>query len=109
MPEEKELLVVEGAVTSTASCSLTPRLNQTRMKKCRRFQGISSPWMGVGCWEADLEEGMETLAVEGAVTGTASRSKNPDGKADHQSADAAITKEESERVRSTPAERQEMN
>ena len=34
-------------------------------------------------WNADLEGGTEKLAVEGAVSGAASGSKNPDGKADH--------------------------
>ena len=66
--EEKELPLVEGAVTSTTSCSLSP-----------------------------------------SVAGTASGSKNLDGKADHLSSGAAITREEGKGVRLTAAEKQEMN
>ena len=70
----KELPVVEGAVTATTGSSFLPRWQQAQMKKCRRLQGR---------WNADLEGGMEKLAVEGAVSGAANRSKNPDGKSDH--------------------------
>ena len=41
---------------------------------------------------------MEKLAVEGAVSGAASGSKNPDGKADHWPAGVVSTKEEGEKV-----------
>ena len=51
---------------------------------------------------------MEKLAVEGAVTGAASGSKNPDGKADHRPSGAVSTKEECEKVRRMATERQEM-
>ena len=43
------------------------------------------------CWNADLEGRMDKLAVKGAVTSSASGSKNPDGKADRWSAGVAIT------------------
>ena len=59
-----------------------------------------------GRWNADLEGGMEKLAVEGAVTGAASESKNLDGKADHWPSGAVSTKEESENVRRMAPERQ---
>ena len=36
-----------------------------------------------GWWNADLEGGMEKLAVEAEVTGTASGSNSLDWKADH--------------------------
>ena len=52
---------------------------------------------------------MEKLAVEGAVSGAASGSKNPDGNADHWSGGAVSTKDEGEKVRQMVAERQEMN
>ena len=47
-----------------------------------------------GWWNADLEGGTEKLAVEGAVTGAASGSKNPDGNADHWPSGEVSTKEE---------------
>ena len=59
---------------------------------------------GTPTWKEELR-----FAVEGAVTGTASGSKNLDGEADHWSSGAAISKEESEGVRLSAAERQEMN
>ena len=60
-----------------------------------------------GWWNADLEGRMDKLAVEGAVTSSASGSKNLDGKADRWSAGVAITKRKMERL--TAAERQEMD
>ena len=50
-------------------------------------------------WNADLEGGMENLAVEGPVTVAASGSKNPDREADHWQSSAASTKEAREKVR----------
>ena len=45
-----------------------------------------------GWWNADFGGGMEKLAVEAEVTGTASGSKSPDWKAGHWSSGVAITK-----------------
>ena len=80
------------------------------MKKCGRLEGSNLPLdRERGWWNADLEGGMENLAVEGAVSGAASGSKNPDGKADHWPAGAVSTKEEGEKGRRMVAKRQEMN
>ena len=50
-------------------------------------------------WSADLEGELEKLAVEWSFSGAASRSKHPDGKADHWSTQTVPRKEESEGVR----------
>ena len=51
----------------------------------------------VNWWNADLEGGMENLAVEGAVAVAASGSKNPDREADHWQSSAASTKKRHEK------------
>ena len=102
--------MVDGAITGTTGCSLSPSVEpETSEEMSTPSREQLSPDGGKGWWNADLEGGMEKVAVEGAVTGTASRSKNLDGKADHWSAGVARTKEESERVRLTAAERQPAN
>ena len=71
------------------------------MKQISRFQESSflskkeASW-----WNANLEGGEEKLAVNSAVTSTASGSKNPEKKADHWSPRTrTLTREESEGVK----------
>ena len=111
--ERKELPVVEGAATVTTSssfCSFSPSVERgTNEEMSTPSREESSLDRERGWWNADLERGMEKLAVEGAVTGAASGNKNSDGKADHWQSGALSTKEEGEKVRRVAAERQEMN
>ena len=80
------------------------------MKRCSRLPKSSFPWMrkkmgGMPTWKEEKEK----LAVKGAVTSTASGSKNLDRKQDHWSPRATITKEKGGDVRLTAAESQELD
>ena len=99
------------AVTSTSSRNLYPsfelEINKEMFTPAREQ---FSQEKEEGWWDTDMEGRKEKLAVKGAVTSTASGSKNPDRKADNWfPGRATITKEESEGVKLTAAESQEVD
>ena len=103
--------MVKGAVTSTTSRSLYPSFELEMNEEIFTLSREQfSQDKEEGCWNTDLEGVKEKLAVKGAVTSSASGSKNPDGKADHWSPRrATITKEGIEGVKLTAAESQKVD